>query len=183
MTRPDDALPRTPARLAEDDHDLDQRAGRSPAASPFPGARRSRRPRLRPDVVAAVFAGGCAGGFARYAVTDGWPTPVDRFPWSTLVVNVAGAFVLAVVMVLAVEVAPSRYLRPLLGTGFCGALTTFSSVVVSADQLFAHHHPDAAVAYLVASMVGGLGAAVLGLVAGRAVEAQHRVARDERSTS
>ncbi len=162
-------------------HGADAAVASLSAASPFAGARRSRRPRLRPDVVAAVFVGGCVGGYVRYALTAAWPAPEATLPWSTLAVNLAGAFVLTVVIVLAVEVSPSRYLRPLVGTGFCGALTTFSSVVVSADQLLAHGHPYVAVGYLAASIVGGLAAASLGLVVGRAVEANRRAARTERS--
>ena len=64
-----------------------------------------------------------------------------------------------------------RYLRPLLGTGFCGAFTTFSSVVVTTDLLLAHGHAGTALAYLGASIGGGLAAALLGLVAGRALAA------------
>ena len=123
--------------------------------------------RLRPDVVAVVFAGGCVGGATRYWFTTAYPTANGAFPWSTLAVNLAGAFVLAVVVVVAAELVPSRYLRPLVGTGFCGALTTFSSVVVSADRLFAHDRVGTAVGYLLATITGGLAAAVLGLLVGR----------------
>lgn len=123
-------------------------------------------PRLRWDVVIAVFAGGCLGGWARYGITSTWPAR-NGFPWATFTVNVAGAFVLPVVVVVAASLVSSRYLRPLLGTGFCGAFTTFSSVVVTADQLFVHRHPSTAVAYVLATIVAGLAAAWLGLVLGR----------------
>ena len=127
--------------------------------------------RLRPDVVAVVFAGGCLGGATRYWVTTAYPAGSGAFPWSTLAVNLAGAFVLAFVVVIAAELMPSRYLRPLVGTGFCGALTTFSSVVVTADRLFAHDRVGTALAYLSATIAGGLAAAVLGLLLGRALSA------------
>ena len=129
-------------------------------------------PRLRADIVAVVFAGGCLGGAARYWATS--THPGGAFPWSTLAVNLVGAFVLALVVVIASELVSSRYLRPLVGTGFCGALTTFSSVVVSADRLFAHHRAATAVGYLVATLVGGLAAAALGLVTGRALASGRR---------
>lgn len=122
----------------------------------------------------AVFLGGCLGGWVRYGITETWPTRTGRFPWATFGVNVAGAFVLALVIVFAADVVSSRYLRPLVGTGFCGALTTFSSIVVTTDLLFAHHHPGTAVTYLAASIVAGLAAAALGLVIGRAVAAKRR---------
>jgi CrcB protein len=119
--------------------------------------------RWRPDVVAVVFAGGCIGGVTRYWITSAYPGGRYAFPWSTLLVNLTGAFVLAFVVVTATELLPSRYLRPLVGTGFCGALTTFSSVVVAADRLFAHHRVGTAAAYLVATVGGGLAAAVAGV--------------------
>lgn len=145
--------------------------------SPFRSPRRSRWPKLRFDVLAVVFLGGCVGGYARYAVTSVWPTGDGRLPWPTFTVNTAGAFVLALVVVTAADIAPSRYLRPLVGTGFCGALTTFSSVVVTTDQLFAHHRAGTAAAYLLASIVGGLAAAALGLVVARYVAGSRRPAR------
>jgi CrcB protein len=148
--------------------------------SPFRSPRRARWPKLRPDVLAVVFVGGCVGGWVRYAVTSAWPTPDGHLPWATFAVNTAGAFVLTLVIVVAADIAPSRYLRPLVGTGFCGALTTFSSVVVSTDQLFAHHHAGIAGAYLLASSFGGLAAAALGLVLARSV-AGSRPARQDRS--
>jgi CrcB protein len=122
----------------------------------------------RPDVLAAIFVGGCLGGAARYASVRAWPTPAGRFPWSTLMVNLGGALVLAVVLVAAAQAISSRYLRPLLGTGFCGAFTTFSSVVVDTDRLLAHGGALTAAAYLGASVAGGVAAAALGLVIGRA---------------
>lgn len=124
------------------------------------------RPR-RLDVLAVVFVGGCVGGAARYAATSAGHAPAGGFPWATFAVNVSGAFVLAAVVVAAAR-RPSRYLRPLLGTGFCGAFTTFSSVVVSADQMFAHGHAATAVAYLAATVIGGLAAAWLGRMLMRA---------------
>jgi CrcB protein len=131
----------------------------------------------------AVFFGGCLGGYLRYAVTRAWPAAAGHFPWSTLVVNVAGAFVLTVVIIIAAEVAPSRYLRPLLGTGFCGGLTTFSSVVVATDRLVAHQHAVTGVAYLLVTIVTGLVAGWSGLVTGRAVAANHRRTHQTRSAS
>jgi CrcB protein len=171
------------ATIAEDgcvswpiDPDVDaaEAAGPRKGASPFDHARPPRSPRLRWDVVLAVFLGGCVGGGARYAITQNWTTPAGRFPWATFGVNVAGAFILAIVIVFAADVVPSRYLRPLLGTGFCGALTTFSAVVVTTDLLFAHHHQGTAAAYLAASILAGLAAASLGLVLGRAIAAGRR---------
>ena len=121
-------------------------------------------------VIALVFVGGCVGGLVRYLVGQHWSHPADGYPWATFVVNVVGAFVLGVVVELATEVLDgSRYLRPLAGAGFCGALTTFSSIVVDVDRLAAHGHAGVAVGYLVATVTAGLLAGALGLFATRAV--------------
>lgn len=123
----------------------------------------------RLDVVAAVLLGGFAGGAARYATVRAWPTGSSGFPWSTLAVNLAGAAVLGALVVLAGTVWRSRYARPLLGTGFCGALTTFSAVVVDVDRLLARGEPGVALGYLAASALGGLVAAFVGIITARAV--------------
>jgi CrcB protein len=116
----------------------------------------------------AVFAGGSVGGLARYLLTRALPG--GQFPWTTLGINLSGAFLLALLLVLVLEVlAPSTYVRPLLGTGFCGAWTTFSGIVVPADELLRDGRAATAVAYLGASLLGGLAAGFVGLVLGRRV--------------
>jgi CrcB protein len=149
--------------------------------SPFEVARPPARPQPRWDVLAAIFAGGCGGGLARYALDKTWPAGAGAFPWTIFSVNTSGAFVLALVIVIAADVLPSRYLRPLLGTGFCGAFTTFSSIVVTVDELTAHDHSGVAAGYLAASIGAGLAAAWLGLVAGRTIAAIRRSTRGETS--
>jgi len=119
-----------------------------------------------------IFVGGCVGGYTRYAVAQAWPTPDNGFPWSTFTVNVAGSFVLGVVVVLAAETSRVRHLRLLVGTGFCGALTTFGSVVVAVDELVAHGHAATALAYLAATAAVGLAAATVGLSVARSLVAR-----------
>lgn len=131
-------------------------------------ARLNERVSRRLDVVVAVLLGGCAGGAARYATVRAWPTGSSGFPWSTLTVNLSGAAVLGALIVLAGSVWRSRYARPLVGTGFCGAFTTFSAVVVDVDRLLGRGEPGVAFGYLAASFLGGLGAAFIGVVAARA---------------
>lgn len=121
-------------------------------------------------IIGVVFAGGLVGGLVRYEVVKAWSPPAGGFPWSTFAVNTAGAFILALLVVLVVEVLPpSTYLRALVGTGFCGALTTFSSVAVQFDELAAHRHVGTAVGYLVASLAAGLVAGLLGLLIARRI--------------
>ena len=143
---------------------------------PFSAVRRTAWPRLRTSVLAVVFVGGCAGGLVRYFVSMHWPGATGAlFPWPTFTVNVAGAFLLTVLIVIASDVlGPTTYVRPLIGTGFCGALTTFSSVVVSTDELIAHGHTDVATTYLAATIVAGFAAGWFGLFLGRSFAAYRR---------
>ena len=106
--------------------------------------------------LAVIFLGGCVGGYTRYAVTQAWSTPTYGFPWPTFTVNIIGAFVLGVVLVIATRGERSHRFRLLVGTGFCGALTTFGSVVVAVDELLAHHHVATALVYLVVTTVAAL---------------------------
>lgn len=155
------------------DPDLDaaeDRRHQPRVAGPFDQVPRSRWPRIHWATVAMVGLGGFVGGVVRYAVGEAWPTGAGQFPWATFTVNTAGTFVLALLLVLVLEVLPpTTYLRPAIGTGFCGALTTFSSVVVQVDELAAHGHAGTAVGYVIASLTAGLAAASFGVVAGRAI--------------
>ncbi len=132
----------------------------------------SRWPRLAPGVVLVVFIGGVLGGLARYGIGRAAPPRADGFPWDIFAINLSGAFALVVLLVVLLEVfPPSSYARPALGTGFIGAFTTFSSLATAADHLLAHSHPVLAMAYTFGSVFGGLAAALLGLVCGRAMSA------------
>jgi CrcB protein len=142
---------------------------------PFARGRRGRWPRLERPVLGIVFAGGILGGLARYAATSVWPTPAGSFPWATFTVNTAGAFALALLVYVLAEVwSPHRHARALVGTGFLGAFTTFSSVAVSVDQLAAHDHPRTAVLYLAGSLLAAFGAASSGLLLGHSILASRQ---------
>ena len=168
MARADADLPHTFATSAE-------HPAENPGADPFAGVRRRAWPRLHAPVLVAVFLGGCVGGLVRYLVSQHWSMATHLFPWPTFTVNVAGAFILALLVVVATDVlGPTTYVRPLVGTGFCGALTTFSSIVVSADRLIAHGHAGLAAVYLAGSIAAGLAAVSVGLFTGRSFAAYRR---------
>jgi CrcB protein len=140
--------------------------------------RRSRWPRVHWITVAVVAAGGFVGGAARYGVGLAWSAPSGKFPWPTWGVNTAGAFILGLLLVLVLEVLPpTRYVRALVGTGFCGGLTTFSSVATGVDQLAAHGHLSVAVGYAFGSLAAGLAAASFGIVIGRSIAAYREEGR------
>lgn len=118
--------------------------------------------------VVAVAAGGFLGGLARYAVVSAWPSGAATFPWGVFAVNTSGAFLLALLLSLSIEVLPpTRLLRPVAGTGFCGAYTTFASVATAVDLFVAHGRAGLALVYLFGSLFAGLAAAGGGLILGR----------------
>ncbi len=104
----------------------------------------------------AVFAGGAAGAVARALAGEVLPHEPGSWPWATFAVNVAGAFLLGwLVTRLQERLPPSAYRRPLLGTGFCGALTTFSTFQVELLGMLDADHAALALAYAAASIAAG----------------------------
>jgi CrcB protein len=117
----------------------------------------------RPGPTAAIAAGGALGTIARYGVERAVGTESLGFPWATFAVNVAGSFILAVVVTLVADHMPDdRWLRPFAAAGFCGGFTTFSTFALEIDQRARHGHFGSATAYLAASLVAGIGAALVG---------------------
>jgi CrcB protein len=82
------------------------------------------------------------------------------FPWGTLTVNVAGSLLLGLLTGLPAGGAATA----LLGTGFCGALTTYSTFSYETLRLAEEGARCYAVMNVVASIVAGLGAATIGFL-------------------
>jgi CrcB protein len=110
-------------------------------------------------VLAAIFLGGFAGATARALVGEALVHDPGRWPWATLLVNVAGAFVLGHV-ITRVEDGREHFPHAgrLLGTGFCGALTTFSTLQLEVLQMLDAGRVGLAGAYLAVSVAAGLAA-------------------------
>ena len=107
--------------------------------------------------LAAVFAGGAIGTLARAGLEALAAPDPGRWPWPTFIVNIVGAFLLGYFVTRLLERLPtSSYRRPLLGTGFCGGLTTFSTMQVETIKMLEHRHYGLAVGYTLASIVLGL---------------------------
>jgi CrcB protein len=137
---------------------------------------------IDPRIIGVIAVGGFVGGLARYEVITAWKAGATGFPWSTFVVNTAGAFVLALLVIVTTDVlSDSTYLRPMLGTGFCGAFTTFSSVAVAVDELAAHGHAETAVSYAAVSLAAGAAAATAGVLLGRTIPSRVDDIREDRS--
>jgi fluoride exporter len=104
----------------------------------------------------AVFAGGCAGTLARALLGEALPHEPGTWPWATFAVNVAGAFLLGwLITRLQERLPPSAYRRPLLGTGLCGGLTTFSTFQVELLGMLDADRTGLAAAYAGASLAAG----------------------------
>ncbi len=101
-------------------------------------------------VVGVVALGGALGASARYGAGLLWPTTAPgRFPWTTLLVNVAGCAVIGVFLVAVTQGPPVHpLLRPFFGTGVLGGFTTFSTYAVDLRRLLTEGRPGPAVAYL-----------------------------------
>lgn len=102
------------------------------------------------------------GGFARFALEYYLP-PVgsSAFPRATWLVNVAGAFLLGIVIAL-----PGHW-QIILGLGFCGAMTTFSGVSLQLHRRLAASAYWPAMIYALSLISGGVLAAGIGIVFGR----------------
>lgn len=119
-------------------------------------------------VLGAVALGGALGSLGRWGIGLAWPFEVAGWPWATFLVNVTGSFVLGVIMVVVLEVRPlSRLTRPFWGVGVCGGYTTFSTFALETHRLLAGGRAGLAVAYIVVSVLSGLGAVGLGAAAAR----------------
>jgi len=112
----------------------------------------------------AIFLGGALGALVRAGLAEALPDPGVGWPWATFVVNVVGAALLGYWFT---TLPHTRYRRPLLTTGFCGALTTFSTVQVELLEMLESGRPALACIYLVVSVAAGLAGAQAATVVAR----------------
>jgi fluoride exporter len=120
--------------------------------------------------MAAVAAGGCAGALARVGLVLALPHPTAAWPWATFAVNTAGSFLLGYGATRLDERLPlSAYRRPLLATGICGALTTFSTLQVELLRMLEAGRVTLAAGYALASLGTGLAAVWTATALGRGI--------------
>lgn len=137
-----------------------------------PGATSGQRERatLLPPLrnLGLVAGGGAVGGLGRAGLGSWAPGAPGGFPWSTFAANVAGAFLLALVLALMAEgVLRGWWVRPLVATGLLGAFTTFATLSFELQGLWAEGHAGVAVAYAAATTITGVTVALGGIAVGR----------------
>ena len=114
-------------------------------------------------MVLLVGLAGFAGVVARYLASS--PFHGDTLPWVTVAINVTGSLLLGV---LVSAHGVSGDVRTVVGVGFLGGFTTFSTFSVQAFLDLEAGEPIRALTYIAASVVLGLGAAAAGYYLGRA---------------
>ncbi|MGW4858266.1 fluoride efflux transporter FluC [Kocuria palustris] len=137
----------------------------SPVAAPRPA-------HLRAGAIALVLVGGTLGTAAREGVSLILGTD-SEFPLGILAVNLLGAFLLGLLLeALArrgAHEAPLRHLRLLLGTGFMGGFTTYSTLAVDGAQMLGSGAPALGLVYLLGSVIAGAIAALAGIAVATAL--------------
>lgn len=125
-----------------------------------------RQVHLRPAFILLVGVGGALGTLARYgvglAIPQSW-----QLPWPTLTVNLLGAFLLGVLLEGLTrrghDDGRRRAMRLLIGTGFMGGFTTYSSLAVETSELLRDDRLWAGIGYGLTTLVVGLIASLFGI--------------------
>lgn len=118
--------------------------------------------------LAAVFVGGFAGTITRAQLGETLAHDAGAWPLATQLANLAGAFLLGYVAALLRDRGMAAELRlRLLGTGFCGALTTFSTLQLELLTMLDDGAHELAAAYVLVSLGAGLAAVAAGRALGR----------------
>ena len=113
--------------------------------------------------LALIAVGGACGAVARFAIGNYvQKLAASSFPFGTLVVNVVGCFLLGLLLQLAEDQNVPAFMRPLVGVGFLGALTTFSTFGYDTVRCF-QRSPISGVANVGLNLAVGVAAVVMGI--------------------
>ncbi len=127
-----------------------------------PSFRAPALPHMDRQELAAIFAGGFLGAIVRGGLAQSLAAAPGAWPWATFAVNVLGAFLLGYFITrLQERLPPSLYARAFLGTGLCGALTTFSTMMLELLRMLEGSYWGLAAGYAAASLACGLAAVFL----------------------
>ena len=117
-----------------------------------------------------VMLGAAVGAPLRYLTDRAVQSKHESmFPWGTFTANVVGSFILGLLIQGSLLRHVSGTVSALVGTGFCGALTTYSTFGYETVRLFQERFRAFAVLNVVVSIAAGLGAAFCGIVVADAV--------------
>ncbi|MEU3845328.1 fluoride efflux transporter CrcB [Streptomyces sp. NPDC028635] len=117
-----------------------------------------------------VVAGGMVGAPLRYLTDRAVQSRHDSvFPWGTFTVNVVGCVILGVLTGAAAAGAVDSHVRLLLGTGLCGALTTYSTFSYETLRLTETGARLYAALNVVGSVAAGLGSAFAGVAVAQVI--------------
>ncbi|MEU2129047.1 fluoride efflux transporter CrcB [Streptomyces sp. NPDC018352] len=117
-----------------------------------------------------VIVGAAVGAPLRYLTDRAVQSRHDSvFPWGTFTINVSGSLILGLLTGAVAAGATSSHLQLLIGTGLCGALTTYSTFSYETLRLAQDGAKSYAVANVVGSVAAGLGAAFAGVALARAL--------------
>ena len=110
--------------------------------------------------IVAIIVGAALGAPARYLLDRAVQARHESmFPWGTFAVNIVGSFILGVLA----GAGPSGPVAHLVGTGFCGAFTTYSTFGYETVRLIQEGVPKLALLNAFASIAAGLAAAFVGI--------------------
>jgi CrcB protein len=110
---------------------------------------------------------GAIGAVGRYLIDAAVQDRTGRvFPFGTLTVNVVGSVILGVVAGVAINDAGAATTRAIVGTGFCGGLTTWSTASWETVRLAEEGSTKAAVTFTLVNLAASLAAGAVGLAIG-----------------
>jgi fluoride exporter len=122
---------------------------------------------LSMPMLLAVAAGGATGSVARYVLGLLLQRASSGFPVSTLLINVAGSFLIGLLVRLFDAPDHNQLLRAALTVGICGGFTTFSAFSAETVTLLQQGKAGRAALYVAVSLVLGVLATFAGLTVGR----------------
>jgi CrcB protein len=103
----------------------------------------------------AVYLGGAVGALLRVGLAEAFPPDPGHWPWPTFAANMVGAALLGYFWALFREHPEESVAHPFLGTGICGALTTFATFQLELYDLVEGGHAALAATYCAISVVAG----------------------------
>ena len=113
--------------------------------------------------LAAIYLGGVLGALARVGLAEAAPHDAGGWPWATFAVNMAGALLLGYLFARLRDHPEDSVAHPLLTTGICGTLTTFSTLQLELFEMVDGGRLGLAAAYVGATLAAGYGFVRLGI--------------------